>query len=132
MSSVSSSSSVDSSLGNDVGNLALFDVETLLLSVRFEVVEKSDNVLDRLLWESSVVMVDILAHGVSSWSTSVSSERNDGLVFKNSFEIRNGLQEVETSASSGSLGGVLVMSSQVINSAFSGYSIKKHKLNTEI
>ena len=46
VSSVSSSSSVDSSLGNDVGNLALFDIETLLLSVRFEVVKKGDNVLD--------------------------------------------------------------------------------------
>ena len=132
MSSVSSSSSVDSSLGNDVGNLALFDIETLLLSVRFEVVKKGDNVLDRLLWESSVVMVDIFAHSVSSWSTSVSSERNDGLVFKNSLEISDGLEEVKTSAGSGSLGGVLVMSSQVINSAFSGYSIKKDKLNTGI
>ena len=111
MSSVSSSSTVDSSLGNDVGNLALFDVETLLLSVGFEVVKKSDNVLDRLLWESSVVMVDVFAHSVSSWSTSVSSERNDGLVFENSFEIGNGLEEVKTSAGSGSLGGVLVMSS---------------------
>ena len=132
MSSVSSSSSVDSSLGNDVGNLALFDIETLLLSVRFEVVKKGDNVLDRLLWESSVVMVDIFAHSVSSWSTSVSSERNDGLVFKNSLEISNGLEKVKTSAGSSSLGGVLVMSSQVINSAFSGYIIKKDKLNTQI
>ena len=132
MSSVSSSSSVDSSLGNDVGNLALFDIETLLLSVRFEVVKKGDNVLDRLLWESSVMMVDIFAHSVSSWSTSVSSERNDGLVFKNSLEISNGLEKVKTSAGSSSLGGVLVMSSQVINSAFSGYIIKKDKLNTEI
>lgn len=132
MSSVSSSSSINSSLGNNVGNLALFDVETLLLSVRFEVVKKSDNVLDRLLWESSVVMVDVFAHSVSSWSTSVSSERNDGLVFENSFEIGNGLEEVKTSASSGSLGGVLVMSSQVINSAFSGYRIKIDELNTKI
>ena len=78
------------------------------------------------------MMVDIFAHSVSSWSTSVSSERNDGLVFKNSFKISDGLEEVKTSAGSGSLGGVLVMSSQVINSAFSGYSIKKDKLNTEI
>ena len=132
MSSVSSSSSVHSSLGNNVGNLALFDIETLLFSVGFEVVKKSDNMLDRLLWESSVVMADILAHSVSSWSTSVSSERNDGLVFENSLEIADSLKEVEASASSGSLRGVLVMSSQVINSAFSGYIIKKDKLRTKI
>jgi hypothetical protein len=43
VSSVSSSSSVDSSLGNNVGNLALFDVETLLLSVRLEVGEESND-----------------------------------------------------------------------------------------
>ena len=111
MSSVSSSSSVNSSLGNNVGNLALFDIETLLLSVRLKVVKKSNDVLDGLLWESTVVMVDILAHSVSSWSTSVSSEWNDRLVLKNSLEVSEGLKEVETSASSGSLVGVLVMSS---------------------
>ena len=132
MSSVSSSSSVDSSLGDDVGNLALFDIETLLLSVGFEVVEKSDNMLDRLLWESTIVMVDVFAHSMSSWATSVSSEWNDRLVFENSLEVSNGLKEVETFAGSGSLGGVLVMSSQVINSAFSGYSIKIDELNTKI
>ena len=111
VSSVSSSSSVDSSLGNNVGNLALFDVETLLLSVRLEVGEESNDVLDGLLWESTVVMTDVLAHSVSSWSTGVSSEWNDRLVFENSLEVTNSLNEVEASASSGSLVGVLVMSS---------------------
>ena len=111
VSSVSSSSSVDSSLGNNVGNLALFDVETLLLSVRLEVDKESNDVLDGLLWESTVVMADVLAHGVSTWSTSVSSEWNDGFVFKDSLEVANSLDEVEASASSGSLVGVLVMSS---------------------
>jgi hypothetical protein len=132
VSSVSSSSSVDSSLGNNVGNLALFDVETLLLSVRLEVDKESNDVLDGLLWESTVVMADVLAHGVSTWSTSVSSEWNDGFVFKDSLEVANSLDEVEASASSGSLVGVLVMNSEVISSAFSGYIMKKYKLNTEI
>ena len=111
MSSVSSSSSVDSSLGNNMGNLALFDIETLLLSVRLKVGKKSNNVLDGLFWESTVVMVDILAHSVSSWSSGVSSERNDGLVFKDSLKVRKSLKEVEASASSSNLGGVLIMSS---------------------
>ena len=132
MSSVSSSSSVNSSLGKNVGNLALFDIETLLFSVRLKVGKKSNDVLHGLLWESTVVMTNVFAHSVSSWSSSVSSEWNDRLVFKNSLEVAKSLKEVEASASSSSLIGVLIMSSQVINSAFSGYSIKKYKLNTEI
>jgi hypothetical protein len=57
------------------------------------------------------VMTDVLAHSVSSWSTGVSSEWNDRLVFENSLEVTNSLNEVEAPASSGSLVGVLVMSS---------------------
>ena len=109
--SVGSSSSVNSSLGNNVGNLALFDIETLLLSVRFKVGKKSNHVLQGLLWESTVVMVDVLAHSMSSWSTGVSSERNDGLVLTNSLEVFDSLDEVKTSASSADFRGVLVMSS---------------------
>ena len=111
VSSVGSSSSVNSSLGNNVGNLALFDIETLLLSVRFKVGKKSNHVLQGLLWESTVVMVDVLAHSMSSWSTGVSSERNDGLVLTNSLEVFDSLDEVKTSASSADFRGVLVMSS---------------------
>ena len=122
--SVGSSSSTDGSLSADVRDLAFLNIETLGLSVRLEVDEESLNVLDGLGWESTVVMIDVLAHSFSSWTTSVSSERNDGFVGGDIIHVIDGLKEHHTSASSGSLVGVLVMSSQVIHSAFSGYKTK--------
>ena len=111
VSSVSSSSSVDGSLGADVRDLALFNIETLLFSIGLKVDKEGNNVLDRLFWESTVVMVDVFAHGMSSWTAGISSEWNDGFVFNNSLQIGDGLKEVESSACSGSLISVLVMSS---------------------
>jgi len=73
-------------------------------------------------------MVDVLAHGVSSWTTSESSEWNDGFVFDDSIHVCDSLEEVEASASSSSLISVLEMSSQVVDFALSGYISKKiHK-----
>ena len=115
VSSVSSSSSVDSSLGNNVGNLALFDVETLLLSVRLEVDKESNDVLDGLLWESTVVMLILLAHSLSSCATSESSEWDNVLVGKNSVHVLDGSKDFHTLASSSSLIGVLEMGSQVVD-----------------
>lgn len=65
MGSVSSSSSLDGSLGGDVSNLALLGVETLGLSVGLQVSEETDYVFDRFLWESSVEEVDLFGHGLS-------------------------------------------------------------------
>ena len=124
MGSVGSSSSADSSLGGNMRDLALLNIESLSLSVGLEVDEEGSNVLDGLGWESTVVMTNVLAHGVSSWSSSVSSERNDGFVGGDLIHVMDGLKEAHTSASSGSLIGVFVMSSQVIHSAFSGYKTK--------
>ena len=126
MGSVGSSSSGDSSLSGNMGDLALFGIESLGLSVGLEVDEEGSDVLDGLGWESTVVMTDVLAHGVSSWTTSVSSERNDGSVGGDLIHVMDGLEEHHTSAGSGSLVGVLVMSSQVVHSAFSGYKTKSH------
>jgi hypothetical protein len=125
VSSVGSSSSIDSSLGGNVRDLAFFNIKTLLFSVRLKVDEESNNVLDGLFWESTVVMMDVFAHGVSSWTTGESSEWNNGFVLENSLHILDGLNEVETSACSSSLISVLEMGSQVIDSAFSGYIRQK-------
>mgnify|MGYP001168242386 CR=1 FL=1 len=111
MSSESSSSSVDGSLGADVRDLALFNVETLLFSIGLNVDKEGNNVLDRLCWVSTVVMVDVFAHSMSTWTTSKSSEWNDGFVLSYSLQIGDGLKEVESSACSGSLISVLKMSS---------------------
>lgn len=121
VSSVSSSSSLDGSLGGDVADLASFSVETLSLSVGLEVLEERQDMSARLLGESTVVMVDLFAHGVSAWASGVSSERNHGLVLHDSLHVLDSLDEVQSSAGSGSLVCVLVVGSQVIHSARSGY-----------
>jgi len=126
MGSVGSSSSADSSLGGNVRDLAFLDIKALGFSVGLEVDEEGHNVLDGLGWESTVVMVDVLAHGVSTWTTGESSEWDDGFVLSNSIKVVNGLEEVHTSACSSSLIGVLEMSSQIIGSAFSGYKTIQH------
>ena len=121
MGSVGSSSSADSSLGGNMGDLALLDIETLSLSVGLNVDEEGSDVLDGFGWESTVVMTDVLAHGVSSWTTCESSERNDRSVSSDLIHVVDGLKKVHTSACSSSLIGVLEMCSQIINFALSGY-----------
>ena len=92
MGSVGSSSSVDGSLSGDVGDFASLWVKRLGLSVGFEVLEESKNMSASLFWESTVVMVVVLAHGVSSWSSSKSSERNEGFVFNNIVKVFDSFQ----------------------------------------
>ena len=65
VSSVSSSSSLNGSLGGDMSDLALLSIETLSLSVGLEVLEEVHNVFDRFLWESSIEEVDLFAHSFS-------------------------------------------------------------------
>ena len=119
VSSVSSSSSLNGSLGGDMSDLALLSIETLSLSVGLEVLEEVHNVFDRFLWESSIEEVDLFAHSFS-WDTIVeSSEWNDRLVGEDLLHVLDSLVQVHASGGSGSLVAVLEMCSQVINSAFS-------------
>ena len=122
MSSVGSSSSVNSSLCGNMADLASLDIKTFRLSVGFQVFEETDNVSDRFLWESTVMMVEVLAHGVSSWSTGESSEWDDGGVLEDSVHVLDGLVQIETSACSCSLISVFEMCSQIVNSALSSYN----------
>ena len=125
MSSVGSSSSVNSSLCGNMADLASLDIKTFMLSVGFQVFEETDNVSDRFLWESTIVMLVDLAHSLSSWSSSESSEWNDRSVIDNSLHIVDGFQNVETSACSSSLISVFKMDSLIIRSAFSSYKNKE-------
>ena len=116
--SVGSSAAVDSSLHADMGDFALLEVKHLALAVRLEVLEKADNSLAGLLWESAAVVVSVvLANGLSSRTASVASERNDGLVLDNTLKVLNSLGKVEASKGTSSLIGVLVVHSQVVYSA---------------
>ena len=123
--SVGSSSTSDSSLSANVGDGALLDVETLGLRVRLEVDEEVQDVLDGLLWESTVVMLILLAHSLSTWTTGESSEWDNVLVGKNFVHVLNGLKDVHTLASSSSLISVLEMGSQVVDLGRGGYNTTK-------
>jgi hypothetical protein len=125
VSSVGSSSSVNSSLCGNMADLASLDIKTFMLSVGFQVFEETDNVSDRFLWESTIVMLVDLAHSLSSWSSSESSEWNDRSVIDNSLHIVDGFQDVETSACSSSLISVFKMDSLIIRSALSSYKNKE-------
>jgi hypothetical protein len=125
VSSIGSSSTSDGSLSADMGDRALLDIETLGLRVRLEVGEEVKDVLDGLFWESTVVMLILLAHSLSSWATSESSEWDNVLMGKDLVHVLNGLKDVHTLASSSSLIGVLEMGSQVVDLGRGGYNTTK-------
>lgn len=119
MGSVGSSSAADGSLGDDVRDDTLFWVEGLGGRVRLQVVEKVEHVLARLLWPPTVVVTDILAHSLAANTSGVNSEGNDALVSEHVLHVLDGLQQVQSLAGSRSLISVLVVGSQVIDSALS-------------
>ena len=123
MGSVSSPSTLGGSLDANVGDFALGGVKHLLLrlAVGLEVLKQVQNVFTGLLRESTVMMVDVLAHGVSTRATSVPSEGNNVLLLKNTLDIFDGFNEVHATACAGSIVSVLVVSSKVIDSSSSGY-----------
>ena len=123
MGSVGSSSARNGSLGKTMGDNAGFDIETLSLSVGLKVDEEGNDVLDRFLWPSTIVMIDVLAHGLSSNTTGEFSEWNDLFVLKDVFQISDSFKEVVTLDSHGYGVGVFEVCSQVINSAFGSYII---------
>ena len=118
MGSVGSSSTTDGSLGDDVGNDTLFWVKRLSQRIGLKVVQESEDVLARLLWPSTVVVTNILAHSLTTNTSGVNSERNDARVGENILHVLDGFEQVESLAGSGSLISVLIMSSQVVDSAF--------------
>lgn len=130
--SVGSSSTSDGSLSGNVGNGALLNIETLGLSVRLEVGEEVQDVFDGLFWESTVVMLILLAHGLSAWATGESSEWDDVFVGENSVHVFNGLKDVHSSASSSSLIGVLEVSSQVVDLGGGGYNTAKKLIRSTV
>lgn len=119
MGSVSPPSATDGSLGGDVGDLALLNIKTLGLSVGLQVLEQREDVLSGLLRPPTVVMTEVLAHGLSSRTTGESSEGDDGGVVEDSLHVLDGSEQSHASAGSGSLVGVLEVGSQVIDSALS-------------
>ena len=117
MSSVGSSSATDSSLRNNVSDYALFWVKRLSSSIGLKIVQEVKNMLAGLLGPPTVVMADVLAHSLTANTSGINSEWNDALVSKDVLQVLDRLQQVESFARSGSLISVLVVCSQVIDSA---------------
>jgi len=120
VSTVGSSAAGDSALGHGVGDHALVSVELLALSVGLQVDEELLDDLDALLGPPSLLVVELLQHGVSADSTIVPSEWNNLFVLKNVVEVRDGLLHVHALHSAGNFVRVLVVSSEVSNLALSG------------
>ena len=76
--------------------------------------------LARLLWESTVRVIHVFAHGVVARTSSVSPERDDALMCHYILDVLDCLEQIESAASSGGLISGFIVSSQVINSALSG------------
>jgi hypothetical protein len=107
-----------------MADLASLDIKTFMFGVGFQVFEETDNVSYRLFRPSTVVMFVDLAHGLSTWTSSESSEWNNGGVINNSLHILDSFVDVETSACSSSLISVFKMDSLIVRSALSSYRRK--------
>lgn len=92
VSSVGSSSPIDGSLGGNMSDGALFRVERLSHSIWFQVIEEGEDVLAGLLWESTVGVIHILAHGMMSRTSCESSEGNDTFVCHHILDVFDGLE----------------------------------------
>jgi hypothetical protein len=78
--SVSSSSSSDSSLDNDVSDVASFGIESFGFTIVQEVLQKKVYLLGRLFWPSSLGVLVYFSLSRSSNSSGVLSEWNDLLM----------------------------------------------------
>ena len=111
MGSVSSSASRDGSLADGVVDNASVDVESLLLSVSSQVLEERLNGLDGLLGPSSKLVLEDLALGVSTDTTGVHSEGNDGFFSEASVHVLDGFIELKSLACSGNIVSAWVFTS---------------------
>ena len=117
MGTISSSATIDGTLDNDMIDHALISVELVAGGIGLQVNEEFTNNLDRLLWPSSLSMLEWFALGVSSNSSSVPSEWNNLSVLKNVLQVGDGLLQVPAFNSTGDFISVLIVSSEVSNLA---------------
>ena len=116
---VGSSTAGDGALNDDVVDDALIHIELLALSVCLQVNEEFTDGLDRLLWPSSLSVLEFLDLSVSSNATSELSEWNNLFVFKNILHVFDSLLQVPALNSAGDFVSVLEVGSEVGNLALS-------------
>ena len=114
--SVSSSSSLDGSLANEVTDETSLNVETLCLSVGGEVLEELDHVSDGLLGESTLGNTVELGLGGSADVTGESSVGDAVSVLEDVLQILECSLQLESLDSSCCFICVLEVSSKIVNS----------------
>lgn len=119
MGSECSSSALHSSVYGDMVHDALFYIQSLCLSIRMQVSEESQDVLDRFLRPSTLGKLEDLGLSSSTNVSSVALKGNALSVFKHILHVLDGLLELQSLDSVSSLESVLEVSSQVIHSSFS-------------
>jgi hypothetical protein len=120
VSSVGSSTSVDSSLADGVVDDTSVDIKSLGLGVSFQVDEHLADGLDRLLGPSTEGS-DFVDLNLSVSGTSISHKGDNFSVFKAVFEVLKSFRNLKSLDGAGDIVTVLVMSSEVSDSTFSGF-----------
>lgn len=124
MGSVGSSTAANSALNDNVVDNASINVKFAGLSVCLKVDEEFTDSLERLLGPSSLGVLVDLALSVTSNTTGVPSEGNNLFVLKTVVHVVNGSVQLHALASTSDFVCVLIMSSQVGDSALSSYEKK--------
>ena len=121
--SVGSSTSLDGSLDDDVVDNASVSIESLGLSVSFEVDKEFLNSLASLLWPATEWQSVYLSLGSSSNASRVLSEWNDCGVSNNSVHVLDSCVDFHALAETSNFITILVVRSQVRDSALGGYRL---------
>ena len=117
MGSVGSSTAGNGALHDDVVDVAGVGVKLGGLGVGSQVNDELTDGLDGLLGPSSLGVLEDLALSVSTDTSSVASERNNLLVLQNIVHVVDGSLQAEALGSASTFVSVLVMGTEVRNSA---------------
>ena len=128
--SVSSSTSLDGSLDDDVVDNAFVSIESLSLSVSFKVDKEFLNSLASFLWPATEWQSVYFSLGSSSNTSRVLSEWNDCGVSNNSVHVLDSCVDFHALAETSNFITILVVRSQVRDSALGGY--KRNQIKTRI
>jgi len=122
MGSVGSSTAGNSALDNNVRDDTGISVKLVGLSVGSEVDEELTNGVNRLLWPSTLGVLELFGLCVTSDTTSVPSEGDDLFLLEAVVHVLDGSVQLHSLGGTGDFVSVLVVSTQVGDSALSRFS----------
>ena len=121
MGSVGTSPASWGSVDLDVAQNQLVGLEVLYLRVCFEVCEQVQDDLDGLLWPSSLGHSELLGLASSTGGTSISSVRDTSLLLEDLGQVFLSSLDVHALQHTGSVVGVLEVSSEVIAAGLNSF-----------